>query len=156
MKGTHATENSRTLSVALYVSRRPRFAVQPQHAGANAQRSPVLGRVALALAKQVGFAVDPERVLWPGRKPDRHFPPVRALVVVVPEFKTGRRQHQSVTGRRLAVDTAMIFVLIDQRRRLALDDVVEIDERLAIRPILVAAIFPAGGPQPIEVRGIDL
>src|SRR5690349_17589945 len=46
----------------------------------------------------------------------------------------------------------MIFISIDQRRGLVLDDVVEVDECLAVRPILVAAIFPACCPQPIERR----
>jgi hypothetical protein len=49
----------------------------------------------------------------------------------------------------------MIFILIDQRRGFALDDIVEVDERLAVRPILVATVFPAGGPQSIErLRGV--
>src|SRR4030095_4605870 len=106
----------------------------------------------LALAKQIGLAVDPERVLWTGRKLDRHLPPVRALVVVVPELEKGGRQEPAVAGRRPAIDPAVIFILIDERRGLALDDVVEVDERLAVRPILLAAILPTGSPQPVERR----
>src|SRR5688572_28974947 len=67
------------------------------------------------LAAQIRLAVDLDGAVRAGRELDGRFPWLDALVEIIPEFKTGDREIDAVSDHGLAVDPAVIFILVDHR-----------------------------------------
>src|SRR4051794_36050263 len=78
------------------------------------------------LAAEIGFAVDLDGAVRPRRKLVSGFAGIGALLEIVPEFKAGDGERQAVSYDSLAINPAMVLVLVDHRRGLTAERLAQI------------------------------
>src|SRR5262249_12980060 len=117
----------------------------------RARRACPISPARLAPAAHVMLTVDVEPPAGARPQAHRHLVAVRSLVVILPEIEAGQLEDDLGSGPGRRRDPAVILVLIEKRRRLAVVPVLQIDLRARARPVDLAAAFARRlGPSAFE------
>jgi hypothetical protein len=103
-----------------------------------------------ACATLIYFAVNPKLVVRSRRQLDAGLYAVGALQKMLPELKARRAQRRVATDVGPSLDSAIVLVLFEYRRRLAVDNVTQVDQRPAIGALLVEAFLFGLCPKTLE------
>jgi hypothetical protein len=81
------------------------------------------------------------------RQLDARLDAVHALLEVFPKLKACCGQPRVTAGVGPSLDPAMMFILIEERRGIAANKIVQIDQRPTVGPLLVQAFFLCLSPE---------